>query len=148
MGKGQAAARAKKARAQLQTAKDSREYEEQLKKDLVKARQKYALKAWKANVENVHAALSENKGKTLSRMGGHAAADRGSKAWRRSTEEGEKKLLLARLRAQRAANEKMKTLSTYRVKAESEKTGKMEAASKARTAELIATEDKAQAEAQ
>merc|ERR1739848_185314 len=46
----------KAARAQAQTAQDAVEYAAELQQDVVKARQAYAAKAWKANVAKVEAA--------------------------------------------------------------------------------------------
>merc|ERR1712087_97661 len=159
-------------------AQDAVEFAAELQQDVVKAREVYAAKAWKANVMKVEAAKQEDpvlmnkKRNPLSR-----AADLDEtveqdpdeefslklqkdveqtdpeidltarfKPWPKSTEEQDKRLLRAKLKAEREKKERIRTMSTFTVKSQSENTHKMEAAAKVRAAELKEIREKALAE--
>merc|ERR1712232_1006596 len=72
--KDEAVVARKKAKAQEQTAKDSAEFAAELQNEVVKARQAYAAKAWKANVLKVEAAKQAGGGAESGGPGGAAGA--------------------------------------------------------------------------
>merc|ERR1712072_796153 len=145
--KFEAVAAKKKARAQQQTVQDAVEFAEELKQDVVKARQTYAQKAWKANVAKVEAAKQEdpvlmnkkrnplsrakdldetveqdpdeeyslNLQKDVEQADPEIDLTARFKPWPKSSEEQDKRLLRAKLKAERGKKERIKTMSTFQV---------------------------------